>query len=758
MRISFTDFKFYLSTMQLKIYQENAIKELLEKAKKLLGYPDSKKLVFKSPTGSGKTIMMAEFLKQLVEDKELKQSLSFIWTAPRHLHEQSRNKLEKYFEDSRALKCSFFEDLDDRKINESEILFFNWESINKTDNIYIRDNEQENNLSNVLQKTRDAGRKIILVIDESHYSAGAKDDKEKSAANKLRSDINADLTIEVSATPLLQGDYEVDVQIEDVKKEGMIKKGVILNEDFKNILKNGKIKSELKNGSEDLVIKQALKKREEILEAYKKEKTDINPLILIQLPDRIGSSEDEMRIRVERILKDKYKISTENGKLAIWLSGEHVNKENVEKHNSDVEVLIFKQAIALGWDCPRAQILVLFREWHSQIFSIQTVGRIMRMPEPDEGHYKNEILNYSYVYTNLDDIEIQEDIAKDYISVFISKRRDDYKPINLLSCHSKRQREKTRLSPLFIEIFLDEAKKYKLKEKIKIKSNKVDIKLISDYKAYDVDAMIGTHIAGDKSFDISGIELQKIFNYLVRQSLTPFYPEDRSVGRVRDSIYRYFEEEYKMDYGECQDDIIRVVLSEKNKQHFINVLDVAKTKYKEAVEKREAELESEKNWNIPKKISFGSNDAETDREKSIMQPFYTDNRWKNEKAFIEYLEKSDKVDWWFKNGDRDATFFAVPYTENEIQKPFYVDFIIKFKIGKIGLFDTKGELTLKSGKTKIEGLYKYIQSENKKGKKLFGGVVVNTDPRNYNGRWLYFDKLSEELKDSNFDNWKNLEL
>jgi len=96
--------------MQLKIYQENAIDGLLTKAKRLLGYSGNKKLVFKSPTGSGKTIMMAEFLKQLVDDREIRQSLGFIWTAPRQLHIQSREKLENYFETSRALKCSYFED------------------------------------------------------------------------------------------------------------------------------------------------------------------------------------------------------------------------------------------------------------------------------------------------------------------------------------------------------------------------------------------------------------------------------------------------------------------------------------------------------------------------------------------------------------------------------------------------------------------------------------------------------------------------
>src|SRR3989338_2553031 len=98
--------------MRLKIYQENAIDDLLNKSKKLLDYSGNKKLVFKSPTGSGKTIMMAEFLKRLVDARDIRKSLGFIWTAPRQLHIQSHKKLENYFESSRVLKCSYFEDLD----------------------------------------------------------------------------------------------------------------------------------------------------------------------------------------------------------------------------------------------------------------------------------------------------------------------------------------------------------------------------------------------------------------------------------------------------------------------------------------------------------------------------------------------------------------------------------------------------------------------------------------------------------------------
>ena len=740
--------------MQLKIYQENAIDELLTKSKRLLGYSNNKKLVFKAPTGSGKTIMMAEFLKQLVDDREIRQSLSFIWTAPRQLHIQSREKLENYFETSQALKCSYFEDLDDRKISENEILFFNWESINRADNIYIRDNEQEFNLSKVLERTKEEGREIVLIIDEAHHHATSE------ISQGLIQMIGPKLTIEVTATPatIADEDERVFVQLEDVKKEGMIKKAIILNDEFENLIKQGKIQTQqLSGGSEELVIDAAMKKRQELVNEFQKEKVNINPLVLIQLPDRKTSLEDRIRERVEGILKNKYRISTEKGnnKLAIWLSGEHINKENVEKQDSEVEVLIFKQAIALGWDCPRAQILVLFREWHSPIFSIQTVGRIMRMPEPDKGHYGNEILNYGYVYTNLDNIEIKEDIAKDYITIYTSKRSFDPK-LSLLSCYPKRHREKTRLSPFFIEIFLEEAKKYNLKKQIDTKVKKLDLKIISDYKAEDVDALAGAKIVGDKAIKVGGFDLQKLFDFFVRNNLTPFYPEDRSVGRVKEAIYKFFEQELKMWYGDVWEEIVQIVLSDKNSRHFINVLDKAKEKYKEEAEKRESEMVDVPNWNIPEALSYGGEYKKVETQKSIMQPFYSDERWRTEVAFIEFLEQSEQVEWWFKNGDRDATFFAVPYDNGE-KKPFYVDFIVKLMDGRIGLIDTKAGFTRQIAGPKIDGLYKYIQSEIKKGKKCFGGIVANTE-RNYRGRWVYFDKASKDLKDNSFENWIDLIL
>jgi len=740
--------------MRLKNYQTSAIDELLSKAKKLFSYADNKKLIFKAPTGSGKTIMIAEFLKKLCEDKEVKIPLSFIWTAPRQLHEQSKNKLDHYYEPSRALRCSFFEDLDDKKIDQNEILFFNWESINKEDNIYIRDNEQDNNLSNVVARTKEEGRMIILLIDESHHHAAS-----EISQNLIR-DIDPKLTIEFSATPALEAisDDKISVQLEDVKAEGMIKKAVILNHEFENILKSEKIQSQLSKQSEELIIDLALKKRKTLKEAYEKEKTDINPLIVIQLPDRHTSFEDVIKDKVIAILKDKHKITTENGKLAIHLSEDHENLEDIARHDSETEVLIFKQALALGWDCPRAQILVLFRDWKSIVFSIQTIGRIMRMPDPDHGHYRTDSLNYGYVFTNLEDIKIQEDITtRGYITIYTSRRRGDYSPVDLVSCHSKRHREKTRLSPFFIKVFLQIADVYDLADKLHKKSKELSIKFISDFKAESIDALVGIELTGNKAIKMDSFDLQKYFNYFVRKNLSPFHPEDRSIGRLKEAIYYFFTQNLKMKYENEQDDIIQMVLAEENIQHFVSVIDQAKTKYLDYVSKREKEINTDENWSVPESISFGSQCVLEYQKKSIMQPFYNNRLSGLETAFIKYLESANKVTWWFKNGEQDAVYFAVPYEEDGDKKPFYVDFIIRLQDGSIGLFDTKSGFTRQVAGPKVDGLNAYIQEQNKKGKKLFGGITTNTDVRNYAGRWIYFNKDAKVFTNS-FDNWENLVL
>lgn len=738
---------------KLTTYQDERAQELLTTTRRLLRIGGGKKLVFKAPTGSGKTIMMAEFLTRFADDKR-HEPCSFIWTAPRQLHEQSKDKLESYFEKTRAMECSYFEDLTDRQIDENEVLFFNWESIRQDGNIYIRDNEQENNLSKVIERTREAGRKIILIIDESHFHAQAE------TSQNLISAIKPDLTIEVSATPVMQNPDEiVSVDISEVKAEEMIKKAVILNEDFKNVIKSGeKIKTELANSTDEIVLKEALKKRSELVKRYKQAGIEVNPLVLIQLPDRRGQGDDDRQELLAITLKDKHDISTKNGKLAIYLAENKENLENIKRNDSEVDVLIFKQAIALGWDCPRAQILVLFREWSSPIFSIQTIGRLMRVPEPEVGYYKEDILNYAYVYTNLDDIEVKEDIGRDYITIHISDRSEKYKPIKLTSVHSKRHREQTRLSPLFTSLLLEKAKELKLADKIETENQKVQPALISDWKAENIDVIAGEQVKASVRINTAtDRDLQRLFDFFVYKNLAPqFHPEDRSVGRLKESIYQFFDKELGMDKLEHFQEIINIILSDDNKSHFEAVIDEAKRAYQSATERREKELVKEE-WEIPEKIAYGENYEEVERNKSIMEPFFSDTRWKSEKAFVDFLDKeNNKVSWWFKNGERDATYFAVPYKSGENELPFYVDFVVMMKNGSMGLFDPHGSHLADFG-AKSKGLLSYISKASKSSHNLFGGIVANTDPRNFTGQWMVY-RGTDNAVEGEWKNWERLEL
>ena len=72
-------------------YQVEAVKELVAKTRELLEENGSrKKLVFKAPIGSGKTVMASQMLDELTTDLEQdSKEVALIWIAPNKLHQQS---------------------------------------------------------------------------------------------------------------------------------------------------------------------------------------------------------------------------------------------------------------------------------------------------------------------------------------------------------------------------------------------------------------------------------------------------------------------------------------------------------------------------------------------------------------------------------------------------------------------------------------------------------------------------------------------
>jgi type III restriction enzyme len=425
-----------------KEYQVNAIGQLVKSVSELLAKDASNKVcVFQSPTGSGKTVMVAKFIEEII--KELPETdLCFLWVSigKGDLHKQSKKSLERIFDgfpNVNLLEEEFFGSRN--YIEQNEVVVVNWEKLyskyasgeNKGEwkNKVMRDGEGVNFIE-VLETTREK-RKIILIIDESHYASDAQ------RTSELRKIISADVTLEMSATPKIQPSAQdiakgnakfIYVDPKDVIEEGMIKKELIINENLEKLVDDEKT-------SQDIIIEAAYNKRLELKEAYTNAGSNINPLCLIQLPNaEAGVAKKEV---IEAFLADKG-ITETNGKLAVWLSEEKSDGlDEISDFESEVEFLLFKQAIDTGWDCPRAHILVKLRDIQSYTFEVQTVGRILRMPE--QMHYEDENLNTGFIFTNLQKITVQkEDYNPNIIKHLKSVRKPIYKPLLLPSYYKSR--------------------------------------------------------------------------------------------------------------------------------------------------------------------------------------------------------------------------------------------------------------------------------------------------------------------------------
>lgn len=136
----------------------------------------------------------------------------------------------------------------------------------------------------------------------------------------------------------------------------------------------------------------ALTKRRKIHSEFLRRKVEVNPLIVVQLPNK----SDVLLESIETYLFSQG-ITYENNQLAVWLSDKKQNLESISENNAESIVVIIKQAIATGWDCPRAHILVKLRDNMNETFEIQTIGRIRRMLEAK--HYEDDLLDCYYLYT-----------------------------------------------------------------------------------------------------------------------------------------------------------------------------------------------------------------------------------------------------------------------------------------------------------------------------------------------------------------------
>lgn len=723
-------------------YQKKYIKELVSTSVGYIEDEDPKLIVFQAPTGAGKTIMLAEAMSRIVKELGNQKELAFIWISVNALHEQSKEKLEKHFENERLLDCINIGEIQNNEIEQNQIVFVNWDSLNKEGvSLFMSDNEKDWNLSKVAENTRDEGRSIVLIIDESHRTA------KTSKSQEIVSMIGPKLTIEVSATPKegVTNDHKITVKLGEVIAEGMIKEGIQINPGLGRVQTN-----------EDIV-REALKKRKELKRLYEDVGAKINPLLLIQIPKKKKSDVREPEDKIIEIL-NKDSITLENGKLALWLAEKDKKKnlDYLENNDSDVDVLVFKEAIVQGWDCPRASILLLQREWNAEnyVFNIQTLGRIMRMPE--QKHYENySTLNVGYVYTASDNFEIVEDLAKDYVSKDQMIRDNSvYKDIYLPSEHIRRKRELFRLSGEFKDCLFQVADELKFNEK-KVNIGKIIFKKDIGFEGQivEIDKKQAVEFQKRSTITRDREEVCAEYTAFIKSLAHPFTGGGRPTEIIKSSLRSFFKKYFGIDN---EDEIATIVLNPVNKAEFIELIETAKCKYKSLPEKAD-EVIPNNGWQVPEIISVFENFDEIKAiKKSVLKPYFVKRdkngkqQWsKPEKGFIDELEKTDNdVLWWFKNGAAESKYFGIAYKKtgnnHNYYYAFYPDFIIKTKKDTL-VIEIKDDRDFKNENLlKLNAGRKY--QKEYKGKDNFYFFIIS--PSDYY-------KFFSTLKNQNLDSFKS---
>lgn len=720
--------------MKLKEFQLEAVKKLFEAME-----TPARDIILKSPTGSGKTIILTYFMHQYIQSFP---KTVFVWLTPGkgNLEEQSKAKMDKYIH---ASQTKLLSDVMVSGFEENDSCFINWEKLTKKGNNALKDSERTNFLEHIQHALND-GLHFVIVVDESHQNNTIK-------ADEIIQYFHTNKIIRCSATPKGIAKAEIiEISEEEVIAAGLIKKMLVINQDFPQII-------ETENQTEFLLGK-ALAKQRELRSEFLKIDVDLNPLIVIQLPNKSETLQDS----VERYLETKG-LTYENGQLAIWLSDRHENLEGIDTPNAKSSAVIIKQAVATGWDCPRAYILVKLRDNMDETFEIQTIGRIRRMPEAK--HYENDILDSCYLYT-LDEkftAGVKMALNKGALNACTLFLKNEYKDITLTgeqrtmvtSTHNPQKalqaiasyaekeygvgtnkaENRTRLQTAGFELSEDIVKHTLSGETATLAFHSADMNKI------EVTEKLDTHTHGrdyHQKIGKIGLEIGMEYSYM-----------NTIIRKLFDKNFKYSRKILALEPR----DVYAFVINNVDKLRYLVREAMA---YEIAQLKMDIPSKSYYEFHIPQSRLFTYNgDAKTQHimEKNVYQNYLSSAapRSTPEVKFEKFCERSGSVEWWYKNGDKGNEYLSIVYQDNSgKQKLFYPDYIIGVK-DEIWIIETKGGFD-RSGNSQDIDLYtpkKFkVLKDYLTTHELKGGIVRNdatTDEL-----CICMDTYSEDI---NNDNW-----
>ncbi len=661
-------------------FQNECVEYLIDKTCELV----SKKVItVKAPTGAGKTVILIKYVDEFLKNSNGKTA--FIWLCPGKgdLEQQSKDSMDALAPniDTRNLLFSML-----MGFEGGSVTFINWEQVTKKGNTALKDSERAN-LFEMIAAAHKEGIQFVVIIDEEHMNNTKKaDDIINAFAPKN--------IIRVSATAAKVSQNEFyEIPEDEVIEAGLISRAIYVNEGVDE-------SKEIANDYEYL-LDLADDKRQQIQSYYDLMEVKVRPLVLIQFP----SGQPETIKAVEDKL-ESLGYTYDNGMVAIWMSDEKKNVDDLTANDGSAAFLLMKQAISTGWDCPRAKILVKLREGGSEDFQIQTIGRIRRMPE--RKHYGIDILDYCYIYTLDTQYKMgllsQLDKAYQVRRLFLRDEARNFKltkEIRNLDFDGLGERE------TLIKVYDYFKEKYHLgndkrvnKENLEAGGynfdHEIDSKILQGvFRTTEdlaggmsknnvvVKTTVNTHTHGiyllhavDEVKKATGIQSQKVKNILRRM-----------FSKGKKTKYKFIELENSDFYAFIINNSTKLKVDFKNVTAQMGGTQMSFDFVKTA-DFIIPEMETYKFMQRDRILLMYAN-----AYKGYTNEFVSEKtRSLSERMFERYCEnKKDVIDWVYKNGDTGQQYFSIVYVDNLVKQwLFYPDYILKMKDGTTWIIETKG--------------------------------------------------------------------
>ena len=411
----------------LKDYQDDAVAQVLYRLKKSRRrwHKDKEKNAFSltATTGAGKTVMAAAVFEALFfgsddYDFDADPGAIVIWFSDDpSLNEQSRFRL---MEASDKLTVSHLVNVGNTFARESfesgKVYFLNTQklsknsllvrghdpddqAIEKTKGLPLLPDLRSHTIWDTIQNTiENPDLTLYLVLDEAHR--GMKEDPERGG-NKptiVKQLING--TRGVPGIPVVWGisatverfDAAIAEMEDRTKLANVIVKSKLVQDS--GLLKDT-INLEVPDETGDfstVLLRRGTEKLREISEAwadYAKQQNDADtvlPLLVLQVPN--SPDHNEIGIWLETILKtwselpssSVYNVFGEHKEELFGAYTAHYIPPERVQESRYVRILVAKDAISTGWDCPRAEVMVSFRAASDKTHITQLLGRMVRTP------------------------------------------------------------------------------------------------------------------------------------------------------------------------------------------------------------------------------------------------------------------------------------------------------------------------------------------------------------------------------------------